>query len=80
MDLREITIYLDKYLEVTSFTDESCNGLQVENSGVVNKIALAVDACLEAILKCAEAACTMLIVHHGLFWGEGSYPNPFASL
>lgn len=72
MDLKQITDYLDKYLEVPSFNDESSNGLQVENSGVVNRIALAVDACLEAILKCAEAACTMLIVHHGLFWGKES--------
>jgi len=72
MDLKKIADYLDKYLDVSSFNDDSLNGLQVENSGDVKKVAVGVDACLEAILKAAEAACTMLIVHHGLFWGRES--------
>ena len=70
MDLKKITSYLDNYLKLADFHDDAANGLQVENSGRVKKIGVAVDACLESIAKAAEAGCSMLIVHHGLFWGR----------
>lgn len=73
MELKAITSYLDNYLELASFSEQSANGLQVENSGDVHKIGLAVDPCLEAILRCAEAGCNLLIVHHGLFRGGESH-------
>lgn len=44
------------------------NGLQVENSGIVTKIAAAVDAGEEPLRLAAEAGADFLIVHHGLFW------------
>jgi dinuclear metal center YbgI/SA1388 family protein len=70
MELKEITLYLNDYLNVAAFDDDAANGLQVENSGTVAKIGVAVDACLETITKAADAGCSMLIVHHGLFWGR----------
>jgi len=71
MKLKEVTDYLDGYLNIGEFQDDSANGVQVENStGSVEKIGLAVDACREAILKAADAKCGLLIVHHGLFWGK----------
>jgi dinuclear metal center YbgI/SA1388 family protein len=70
MDLKIITGYLDNYLEIKSFHDDSVNGLQVENSENVEKIGLSVDACQEAILKAVDEKCNLLIVHHGLFWGK----------
>ena len=70
MELKRITDYLDSYLDIRSFTDDSANGLQVENSENVEKIGLAVDACHEAICKAGDAKCDLLIVHHGLFWGR----------
>jgi dinuclear metal center YbgI/SA1388 family protein len=70
MKLDHITDYLDDYLEIGSFQDDSANGLQVENSGNIEKIGLAVDACREAIVKAGDAGCDLLIVHHGLFWGR----------
>jgi dinuclear metal center YbgI/SA1388 family protein len=70
MNLKEITDYLDNYLDIAAFRDDSTNGLQVENSENVEKIGLAVDACHEAILKAGNAQCNLLIVHHGLFWGK----------
>lgn len=70
MKLEEITDYLDKYLEIDAFRDDSANGLQVASSGNVKKVGLAVDACHEAILKAGDAQCNLLIVHHGLFWGK----------
>ena len=70
MELKRITDYLDSYLQIDDFRDDSANGLQVENGGKVEKIGLSVDACHEAIVKAGDAGCSLLIVHHGLFWGK----------
>jgi len=70
MERNVITDYLDSYLEIGSFIDDSANGLQVENSGNVDRIGLAVDACHESITKAAQAGCNLLVVHHGLYWGR----------
>ena len=68
MKLKKITDYLDDYLEVQAFSDLSANGLQVENSGKVKKIGLAVDAGLEVIERAAAENCDLLIIpgptHH----------------
>jgi len=50
--------------------DGAMNGLQVENSGTVTKIAAAVDASLSTIKLAIEARADLLIVHHGLFWNK----------
>ncbi|OPY14165.1 MAG: putative GTP cyclohydrolase 1 type 2 [Syntrophus sp. PtaB.Bin001] len=70
MELKRIINHIDSYLNIGSFKDDSINGLQVENSGFINKIGLAVDACQEAIYKAEKAGCNLLIVHHGLFWNR----------
>ena len=70
MKLSDLTCHLDQYLDISSFADPSFNGLQVENSGSVTKVGLAVDACLETILKATEASCNLLVVHHGIIWGS----------
>lgn len=44
------------------------NGLQLENSGQVTKIAAAVDAGLPVIEEACAAGVNLLVVHHGLFW------------
>ena len=69
MELLALAAYLDDLLGCASFHDSSANGIQVENRAPINKVALAVDACLEAIEKAAAQNCNLLIVHHGLFWG-----------
>ena len=69
MELLPFAAYLNELLGCASFHDSSANGIQVENRAPINKVALAVDACLEAIEKAAAQDCNLLIVHHGLFWG-----------
>lgn len=69
MELKELVEEVDRYLETASFSDAAVNGLQVESSGSITRVGLAVDACLESILLAAERRCDLLIVHHGLFWG-----------
>lgn len=48
--------------------DGVVNGLQVQNSGVITRIAAAVDASLATIRMAVAAKADLLIVHHGLFW------------
>jgi len=48
--------------------DGAVNGLQVENSGKVTRIAATVDASLATVKLAINAKADLLIVHHGLFW------------
>jgi dinuclear metal center YbgI/SA1388 family protein len=50
--------------------DGAVNGLQVENSGYVRRIAAAVDGSLATVRMAAAADADLLLVHHGLFWGR----------
>jgi len=71
MKLSDLTTYLDTYLRVNEVQDspQALNGLQVENSGRVNRLAVAVDACQVTIDRAVELGADLLLVHHGLFWG-----------
>ena len=48
--------------------DGAVNGLQVENSGRVTRIAATVDASLATVKLAVAAKADLLVVHHGLFW------------
>lgn len=66
----ELVHWLDTYLETSRFRDLSLNGLQVEGPAEVNKVAVAVDSSMSTFEQAAELGADMLIVHHGLFWGQ----------
>ncbi|QQY08250.1 MAG: Nif3-like dinuclear metal center hexameric protein [Candidatus Xiphinematobacter sp.] len=70
--LRDIIPYLDRLLHIHESGDApgAHNGLQLENSGKIGRIAAAVDACEAVIERAIRVECTLLLVHHGLFWGE----------
>jgi len=70
MQREALVTYLDDYLGCRGTTDYSDNGLQVEGSDDVTRLAFAVDACQETIAGAVAAGAQMLIVHHGLFWGK----------
>ena len=67
---RDIAQYADKYLRIREIEDwpNALNGLQLENSGTVRKIAAAVDVSTRALEGAADAKANLLIVHHGMFW------------
>jgi len=67
--LARVTAYLDEYLRIAQFKDDSQNGLQAEGNAHVKRIAGLVDASLEGFQAAADARADMIIVHHGLFWG-----------
>lgn len=70
MRLDKVTGFLGETLGLEAFSgDQSMNGLQVEASGDVRKVALAVDACGDSIGRAVRRRADLLIVHHGLFWG-----------
>lgn len=75
MRLGELVEYLDGYLGVTAVPDAAgaLNGLQVESTGEVTRLAAAVDASEETIAAAVERECDVLLVHHGLFW-DGNVP------
>jgi dinuclear metal center YbgI/SA1388 family protein len=68
--LNEIVSYCDSYLRLSEIQDyeNALNGLQLENSGKVKKIAAAVDVSSRALQECAKCGANLLIVHHGMFW------------
>ena len=68
--LQTIVAHADQILRTKACRDYegAMNGLQMENSGTVTKIAAAVDASLATIKMAIAAKADLLIVHHGLFW------------
>ena len=44
------------------------NGLQLENSGRVSRVAAAVDFSTRTVDGAIEAGADLLLVHHGMFW------------
>src|SRR5882724_7166706 len=73
--LATIVKYCDKILHTAEIGDYdgAANGLQVENSGAVTRIAATVDASLVTVKLAIAAKADLLIVHHGLFWSP-SHP------
>lgn len=68
MKLKQLTEFLDKYLETDQIDDFSWNGLQFEGKTEVKKALFAVDAGIETFLKAASTQSDIVIVHHGHFW------------
>jgi dinuclear metal center YbgI/SA1388 family protein len=66
----ELVTWLDSYLSIREYQDASLNGLQVAGAEEVNKVAFAVDSSLSTLEQAAQTGADMLIVHHGLFWGQ----------
>ncbi len=73
--LHRIVQYCDRSLRTSHVQDyeRAVNGLQVENSGAVTRIAAVVDASLATVRLAIAARADLMLAHHGLFWGE-SHP------
>lgn len=75
VELAELVSYLDAYLRIGEVPDAdgALNGLQVENSGRVTRLAAAVDASARTVRETVRRGCDLLLVHHGLYW-DGNQP------
>ena len=68
--LKTIVQQLDGILAEREYGDNSNNGLQVENSGRVTKIACGVDASLEFFQEAQRRGASLCLVHHGMSWDK----------
>ena len=71
MDILQLSHYLDNLLGIKEVKDSpnAMNGLQVQNTGDIKKVGLAVDLCMATIEKAITVDCNMMFVHHGMLWG-----------
>lgn len=73
MQIKELTDYLNTYLNAGDFKDYAPNGLQVEGRSEIRRIVLGVSASQAIIDHAAAAGADCILVHHGWFWrGEPS--------
>lgn len=75
VSLNEVVTYLDEQLQTRAIPDYpgALNGLQLANSGKIQRVVAAVDASLAVIEAAAEGGPGLLVVHHGMFW-QGVQP------
>jgi dinuclear metal center YbgI/SA1388 family protein len=75
VELSPLVDWLNRTLNTSDIEDypNALNGLQLENSGRVTRVAAAVDAAEVVIERAIASGADLLIVHHGLFW-SGNRP------
>jgi dinuclear metal center YbgI/SA1388 family protein len=69
--LLDILQEIDRLLEPARFQDYCPNGLQVPGPADVATLATGVSAQAELFELAAAERAELLLVHHGLFWGDG---------
>lgn len=75
MNLYELDNFFNDFLKKENYlSDPSRNGIQIQNSAPaekqIKKIAFAVDASEQTAGMAAAENADVLVVHHGLFWGD----------
>ena len=65
---QQLNEYFLTLLNPDQFNDYCPNGLQIEGSEQINKIAFAVSATKDSITQAIHQQADTLVVHHGLFW------------
>ena len=66
----QVIAFCDELLDAGSFEDYGPNGVQVPGAGEVSKIATGVSANLATLDAAVGAGAELVLVHHGLLWGE----------
>ncbi len=69
--LGELAAFLDDILNISAIPDypNAVNGIQLANREPIERIACAVDFSGDAVRGTIDAGATLLLVHHGMFWG-----------
>ena len=60
--------YLNQLMTPQLFEDYAPNGLQIEGSAHITRLAFAVSATQESIKQAIDWGAQGLVVHHGIFW------------
>lgn len=66
----DLVRWLNDYLRVDEFKDISLNGLQIEGTDIIRRVAASVDTSVKTLQHAADNGADILLVHHGLFWGK----------
>lgn len=77
----ELEAFFEQLLSPADYADYGPNGLQIEGTEQVHKIAFAVSATRESIQQAIANGADVLVVHHGLFWkfhGPRTITGPLA--
>lgn len=65
---QQLNDYFLGLLRPETYTDYCPNGLQIEGTEQIERIAFAVSATRDSINRAVEHKADALVVHHGLFW------------
>lgn len=69
MNKQELIAYLDDYLNISAYVDDSKNGLQVDSEKTeIKKIGYSVDATTYIFEQAKNQDVDMVLSHHGIFW------------
>lgn len=69
MNKNELIKYLDSFLKISDFKDNSKNGLQIDcEKTEIKKVGFAVDANTYIFKRAKEAKVDIILTHHWLFW------------
>ncbi len=71
----DVIQYVNDLLNISDFSDDSINGLQVEGKPEIEKIALGVSVSERLFQAALSQGADMIIVHHGMFWRNA--PSPY---
>lgn len=66
----EIVGFLDRLLDSVGFPDYGPNGLQVPGAVEVSSVVTGVSATKELFEVALQKEASMVLVHHGVFWGD----------
>ncbi|GGL99520.1 GTP cyclohydrolase 1 type 2 [Deinococcus aerophilus] len=66
----DLVRWLNDYLKINAYPDPSLNGLQIEGTSTVTRVAASVDTSVKTLQHAADSGADLLLVHHGLFWGD----------
>ena len=72
MQLSELIDWIDSTLDAQAVDDYGPNGLQVEASNDIRKVAVGVTSNLRFIEAAAEWGADLAVVHHGIYWNGAS--------
>jgi len=68
VNLNELVLFANKYLNISKVKDYCPNGLQVEGRPIINKIVGGVTASQALIDEAINQKADAILVHHGYFW------------
>lgn len=73
-DRSEVVAFCDELLRAGVYTDGAVNGLQVQGSATISRLAVAVSTSLRTLEAAIEWDADGLLVHHGLLYGSQMRP------